>query len=142
MPELKALLEAVNQNNDVLAGLTNELADLRVEVETLPNRYIPRDEANKKARVIRKWFVGLMIGGVLTSMTVGSVLYLNHGVTCGVRGILVSAQTSSMRNPLPADLTPEARAEAERRREMANEFYKESLDKLNIIWPCAGETTP
>lgn len=142
MPELKALLEAVNQNNTALEDVSGELADLRVEIENLPRKYLPRLEANQKARTFRKWIAGLMVGGVVVAATLGSVVFLNHGVTCGVRGILVSAQSASTRNPLPADLSPEARAQAEARRAEASKFYKESLDKLNILWPCSGESTP
>ena len=142
MPELKALLEAVNQNNDALEQVSTELVDLRVEIEQLPDKYIPRIEANEKAREIRKWLAGLLIGGVVVASSLGSVLYLNHGVTCGVRGILVSAQTAGTRNPLPADLSDTQREEALRRRAEANEFYSDALDRLNIIWPCAGEKAP
>lgn len=140
MPELKALLAAVEQNNKLMGEAVADIVDLKVEVNNLPSKYLPRSEAQEKADRARNWIVGLMIGGVALVICVATMLYLNHGVTCGVRGILVSAETASTRNPLPSDLSPEARAQAEGRRTEAAQFYRESLDRLNIIWPCAGET--
>lgn len=140
MPELKALLEAVEQNNKIMEEAVGDIVDLKVEVNNLPSKYLPRSEAQEKAERARNWIVGLLAGGVALVMCVATMLYLNHGVTCGVRGILVSAETASLRNPLPNDLSPEQRKLAEERRIEAGQFYKESLDRLNIIWPCAGET--
>ena len=142
MAELKALLEAVQQNNESMEAIEEDLGNLRVEISQLPDKYIPRVEADEKADKIRKGLVLVLTIITLIASTLGAVIYLNHGVTCGVRGILVSAQTASARNPLPTTLTDTQRAEALAQRERARVFYKDALERLDIIWPCDGEKAP
>lgn len=125
--------------------LESQLTDTHITLEGMSERlkgYVSQADAEENVRSVRKWLAGLLVGGMIVASTLGATLYLNHGVTCGVRSILVLAQSASTRNPLPADLSPEARAEAEARRENARQFYSDALDKLNIIWPCAGESSP
>jgi hypothetical protein len=142
----EAMVTATNQKIDGLQTDLEETQDALLKVarsiEDLPKKYIPRTEAEIKADRVKKWIAGIVIGGVLLATTLGSMLYLNHGVTCGVRGILTSAQSSASRNPLPADLSDVQREYYEAQRARSRVFYKESLDRLNIIWPCAGESAP
>lgn len=142
MPELAALIESVNQLNASNEDLAGDVTDLRTEISNLPKKFLPRDEAEVKSERAKKVIAGLAIAGLLVASVVGFVLYLNHGTTCGVRGILISAQTSSTRNPLPENMSPELRDLVIRQREQARTFYSESLDHLNIVWPCSGESTP
>lgn len=142
MPELAALIESVNQLNASNEDLVGEVVDLRAEIGNLPDKYLPRDEAEVKAERAKKAIAIMALAGLLVASVVGFVLYLNHGTTCGVRGILISAQTSSTRNPLPENMSPELRDLVIRQREQARTFYSESLDHLNIVWPCSGESAP
>lgn len=143
MPDFEALILSVNKNieklEEELGGTQDQLEGVNQKLDRLPEDYIPRTEAEIKATRVRRVLAGIIAGVVLIASLFGTILYLNHSVTCGVRGILVSAQHSSTRNPLPDTLSEQDRERIEAQREQARQFYNESLERLNIIWPCAGE---
>lgn len=143
MPEsLGTLIKAVQQLNQSNEGLAVEVAELTARVAESDEKYVKRTEAEKKAIRFKQAIVAITIAGLGVAGCVGATLFLNHGTTCGLRGIIISAQSSSTRNPLPDTLDPQTRAYVEKQREDSREFYKRSLDRLNIVWPCSGETTP
>lgn len=143
MPDLAAIQSA-------LEGLNERLKETNAST-VLTN--IKLDEQNAKLADLdaklpdfvqqsrfRRVTASLVIAGMAVASLLGVTLYLNHQTTCGIRGVLVLAQTTSTRNPLPADLSPEERARAEMQREQAAEFYSKGLEKLDILWSCAGES--
>lgn len=144
MPDFEALIVSVNQNigklEEELGGTQDQLESVNAKLDRLPKEYIPRTEAEIKATRVKRALAGIVAGIVVIVSLFGTVLYLNHSVTCGVRGILVSAQHSATRNPLPDTLSDQERERIEAQRDQAKQFYAESLERLNIIWPCAGET--
>lgn len=143
MPEsLGTLIKSVQQLNQSNENLAIEVADLSAKVAESDKKYVKKEAAKEKEAKAKKILAGLVIGGIITASSVGFTLFLNHGTTCGLRGIIISAQSSSTRNPLPDTLDPNTRAFVEKQREDSREFYRRSLDRLNIIWPCSGETTP
>lgn len=133
MPELAALIKSVNELNSSNEELAGEVVDLRAEIA---RKYLPRAEAKQQATRIRKWIVVVAGTGILVAATVGVTMYLNHETTCGVRGVLTLAQTTSTRNPIPNDLSVEERARVETQREAASQFYDGALEKLPILWEC------
>ena len=59
--------------------------------------------------------------------------------TCTLRNLLVSAQSSAVRNPVPDDLSPEQRAFVEASRKQAQEFYTQQLAALpQVTCPAHG----
>lgn len=143
MPESFAtLIQSVQQLHESNEGLATEVADLAATVATNDERYVKKEAAEIKETRAKRILAGLLAGGLVVALSVGFTMYLNHGTTCGLRGIIISAQSASNRNPLPDTLDPGTRAFVEKQRQDSVEFYSRSLDRLNIIWPCSGETTP
>lgn len=136
MPEQTALVTAVNQLNDKLEATQVSLDEINDRLDTLPDRYLPRKEAELKAGKVKKLLAGLLVGGLLVASTVGLTMYLTHQSTCAVRGVLELAKTSTARNPIPADLDPESRARVESQRAQAAAFYTDALERLPILWGC------
>lgn len=136
MPELAALVISLDKLNLKLDSTQKSLDHINERLDALPEDYIPRDEAKNKARRIRAWIIGLGVGGVLLASTLGISLYASHKTTCGVRGIISLASTSTTRNPIPADLDPESRARVEAQRAQAAAFYDDALKELPVLWGC------
>lgn len=70
---LEALVIAVNQS---IADLDEELTDVRSalvdtnrQLEELPKKFIPRTEAARKAEVVKNWFAGVIVAGVIVALT-------------------------------------------------------------------------
>lgn len=143
MTEFESMVTAVNQKIDRLQESFDETQDSLVEVvdglAKIPQDYIPRTEAELKTEKVRKWIVGMLAGIVLIVASLGGTLYLNHQATCGVRGVLTLAQSSSTRNPIPDSTPPEQRVQIQRQRDQAAEFYHDALSQLPILWACSGE---
>lgn len=143
MPEsLGTLIKTVQQLNQSNEDLAADVAALVVTVAESDKKYVKKDVAEKKAVRFKQVIIGIVIAGMGVASCVGFTMFLNHGTTCAVRGILISARASSNRNPLPDNLDPGLRQLVEQERRDAQVFYERSLDKLNIIWPCSGETVP
>lgn len=136
MPELTALVASVDQLNNQLDGTQKSLDQVNARLDSLPENYIPRDEAKEKARIVRRWIGGMLVGGAFVAGTLGVTLYTTHETTCGVRGVLLLAQTASSRNPIPADLDPASRERVESQRAQATAFYDNALEELPILWGC------
>ena len=71
MPELQALLEAVQQNNQTLEEVESELSDLRVEISNLPRKYIPRSEAKEKSERVKK----IATFGAIAFLALGLIVF-------------------------------------------------------------------
>lgn len=136
MPELTALVEAVNQLNGKLDETQESLDKIDARLDNLPAEFLPRDEAKDKADRIKKMIAGVVVAGVMVASIVGLTLRLNHGTTCAVRSILITLSTP--RQPLPPIDSPNYAIEVERRAR-THDLLEDSLEKLNIIWGCAGE---
>ena len=79
MPELAALVKAVEQNNELMAEVENDLTDLKTEIMNLPKKYLPRDEAQEKADTVRTIAIAV-VGGILSLLVVaaGFTLYVKR----------------------------------------------------------------
>ena len=64
----EALITSLNQS---MNDLEEELGDTRTQldqiIERLPEEFIPREEADVKAGVIRKWFAVVILAGVIVA---------------------------------------------------------------------------
>lgn len=136
MPELAALVETIGQLNKELESTQASLNRIDTRLDKLPEKYLPRDEATVKADRIKKMIAGVLFVMLLMASTVGVSLYLTHQSTCGVRGVLELAKTSTTRNPIPSDLDPESRSRVESQRAQAAAFYTQALNRLPILWGC------
>ena len=77
MPELTELLEAIEKSNEALEEIEGELTDLRVEISNLPDKYLPRDEAKDKARLIQRGIAaGASVFFILGLIVFSFVLYV------------------------------------------------------------------
>lgn len=119
MPELKALLEAVEQNNQLMETVEADISDLKVEIGNLPNKYLPRGEAQEKADRIRTIFTAWVVALI-------TMVLIAFGLIFYVKGESVSACKDNRaalrdviniavmdRQPLPTT-TPETAAAIER----------------------------
>lgn len=129
MGEVEAVLAAVE-------GLRRQVELQTKATKTQNEKLDDQTRALESVRSRGKWVIVVL---VLLAMTLGYTTFSNHQTTCGVHGILIQAQTASLRNPVPADLTPEQKAFVQGQREQATKLYKDALDGLTLLWGCSGE---
>lgn len=129
MGEVEAVLAAVE-------GLRGQVELQTKATKTQNEKLEDQTRALESVRSRGKWVIVVL---ALLAMTLGYTTFSNHQTTCGVHGILIQAQTASLRNPVPADLTPGQKAFVQGQREQATKLYKDALDGLTLLWGCSGE---
>lgn len=116
------LSETIHERNVLVAAQGKDLSTIKTSL----GAFVPWSR-------FRTFVITIGIAGLMVAGTLATALSLNHRTTCGVRGVLLLAQSSVLARPEPTD------EESVSRRDGALDFYDESLDKLKILWPCAGE---
>lgn len=122
-----------------------EVAEMRTDIETLPERFALRAEvdakwakAKRRARAAAVLVVVLVVAGVLSvfraQVIEASARDRDEAVrknACILKGILDQAQSSANRNPVPPGIDDATREFVERARAQSAEFYRRALDDLN-----------
>lgn len=140
MPELAALVKAVEQNNALMSEVESDLTDLKVEISNLPDKYLPREEAKEKALAIRNIAVlGAAITALVGLLIVSLVLFVKaEGVTAckddraALRDVINIAVAD--RQPLSTS-TPETIAAIEESNERQVRPLRERLLSLDGTQP-------